>query len=569
MVKKRKSGFSRDMVQLILWVVIIILVNFIGSFVFHRFDLTTEKRYTLSSASKELVKGLDDLVYVKVYLDGEFPAGFKRLRQKTRETLDEFRAYSDNIEYEFINPSANPSKDEQQKLYQQLINKGIQPTNLQVKTEDGTSQKIIFPGAIVTYKGRETTIQLLKSRMGASPEAMLNNSIQELEYEVSNAIRKLSSDVRERVAFVHGQGQLEDAYVADISNALAEYYAVEKVELNDTLGALDGIKTAIIAKPDTAFNDRQKFIIDQFVMNGGRVLWLLDRVYASLDSLQNQAEFLAIAYESGVDDILFRYGVRVNTALIQDLRCSEIPVPTGYIGNQTQWGLKPWIYSPLIIPSTSHPIVKNLNAIRYDFATTIDTVGVKDVKKTVLLATSEYSRTQNTPAVVSLRAINDLPGPEVFNQKELPVAVLLEGTFTSIWKNSVPEFATIEQWSQLKEMINYKDASPPNKMIVISDGDVIKNHIRAGGGYLQLGEDQYTGQLFANKKFILNCVNYLCDDEGLLTVRSKELKIRLLDKEKIRDERMKWQIINVAIPILLILIFAMLQYYWRKKRYAS
>ncbi len=569
MVKKRKSGFSSDLVQLVLGIIIIYLVNYIGSFAFHRFDLTSEKRYTLSTASKDLVENLDDLVYVKVYLDGEFPAGFKRLRQKTREMLDEFRAYSDNIEYEFINPSANPSKDEQQKLYQQLINKGIQPTNLQVKTEDGTSQKIIFPGAVVTYKGRETSIQLLKSRMNTSPEAMLNNSIQELEYEISNAIRKLSTDIRERVAFVKGQDQLDDAYVADISKALAEYYAVETIELNDTLGALDGIKTAIIAKPDTAFNDRNKFIIDQFIMNGGRVLWLVDRVYASLDSLQNQAEFLAVAYETNVEDILFRYGVRINTALIQDLRCAEIPVPTGYIGNQTQWGLKPWIYAPLIVPSSTHPIVKNLNAIRYDFATTIDTVGAKDVKKTVLLTTSEYSRTQNTPAVVSLRAINDLPGPEVFNQKELPVAVLLEGTFTSIWKNSVPEFATIEQWNQLKDMIDYKDASPANKMIVISDGDVIKNHIRAGGGYLQLGEDQYTGQLFANKKFILNCVNYLCDDEGLLAVRSKELKIRLLDKEKIRDERMKWQIINVAIPILLILIFGFIQFYWRKKRYTS
>lgn len=569
MVKKRKSSFSRDLVQLLLGLVIIVLVNYIGSYVFHRFDLTTEKRFTLSPASKELMENLDDLVYVKVYLEGEFPAGFKRLRSKTIEMLDEFRAYNADIEYEFINPNESQNKEERQKIYQQLINKGIQPTNLQVKTEDGTSQRIIFPGAIVTYKGRETTIQLLKSRLGASPEEMLNNSIQELEYEISNAIRKLSSDIRERVAFVHGQGELNKDYVADISNALAEYYAVEHITLNDTLGALDGVKTAIIAKPDTAFNDRNKFIIDQFIMNGGRVLWLLDRVYANLDSLQSKAEFLAIAYESGVDDILFRYGVRVNTALLQDLRCAEIPVPTGYIGNQTQWGLKPWVYSPLIVPSSTHPIVKNLNAIRYDFATTIDTVGSKDVKKTVLLTTSEYSRTQNTPALVTLRAINELPGPEVFNRQNLPVAVLLEGNFTSIWKNSVPEFATIQQWSELKEMIKYKDISPANKMIVISDGDVIKNYIRQGGGFLQLGEDQYTGQLYANKKFILNCVNYLCDDEGLLTVRSKELKIRLLDKEKIRDERTKWQIINVAIPILLILLFALLQYYWRKKRYAS
>lgn len=569
MVKKRKSGLSRDLVQLALGIIIIVLVNFIGTYVFHRFDLTSEKRFTLSTNSRELVENLDDLVYVKVYLEGEFPAGFKRLRATTKEMLDEFRAYNDNIEYEFINPSESPNNEERQKIYQQLINKGLQPTNLQVKSEDGTSQKIIFPGAIVTYKGRETSIQLLKSRLGASPEEMLNNSIQELEYEISNAIRKLSTDIRERVAFIQGQGELDEALVADISQALSEYYAVETIKLNDTLGALNGVKTAIIAKPDTAFSERNKFILDQFIMNGGRVLWLIDRVYANLDSLQNQSEFLAVAYYTNLEDLLFRYGVRVNSALLQDLRCTEIPVPTGYIGQQTQWGLKPWVYSPLLVPSIKHPIVKNLNAIRFDFATTLDTVAAKGIKKTVLLSTSEYSRTQNTPGTVSLRVVNDLPGPEVFNRMNLPVAVLLEGSFSSLWKNSVPEFATIQQWNELKNRIGYKDTSVANKMIVISDGDVIKNHIRKGGGFLQLGEDQYTGQLYANKKFILNCVNYLCDDEGLLAVRSKELKIRLLDKEKIKTERTKWQFINVAVPILLILIFGTFRYYWRKKRYAS
>lgn len=569
MVDKRRSGRSRDIVQLVLGIVIIILFNFISTYVFERFDLTSEKRFTLSPSSKELVKDLDDVVFVRVYLEGEFPAGFKRLRDKTREMLDEFRAQGkNNIEYEFINPSESTDKEERQRIYQQLIKQGLQPTNLQVKDEAGTSQKIIFPGAIFSYHGREVAVQLLKSRMGASPEEMLNNSVQELEYEISNAIRKLNTERADRVAFIEGHGELGEVHVADIANALSEYYAVERVN-PDSLHKLKGFKAAIIAKPDTAIDDKAKFIIDQFVMNGGRVLWLIDRVYANLDSLKTKPSFLALGYNNNVEDLLFRYGVRVNTELVQDVRCADIPAPSGFVGDQPQWALQPWVYFPLAIPSSTHPIVKNLNAVKFEFATSLDTIAVKNVKKTVLLSTSKYSRLQNTPAMISLETLYSPPRQEMFTRSEMPLAVLLEGNFTSIWRNSIPTWAKMNEWQELKKRINYRDSSETTRMIVISDGDVIKNFVLSTGEYMQLGEDYYTGQMYANKKFILNCINYLCDDEGLLSVRSKELKVRLLDKEKVQKERLKWQIINVVAPISLILLFGLIRYWRRKKRYGT
>lgn len=560
---------SRDIIQLALGIIIVILLNFIGTYFFHRFDLTSEKRFTLSPSSKELVKELDDVVFVRVYLEGEFPAGFKRLRDKTREMLDEFRAQGKSkVEYEFINPSESPNVEERQKIYQQLMKQGLQPTNLQVKDEAGTSQKIIFPGAIFSYKGREVPVQLLKSRMGASPEEMLNNSVQELEYEISNAIRKLNTTKADKVAIIEGHKELDEIRLADITNALGEYYAVERVN-PDSLHKLKGFKAAIVAKPDTAIDDKAKFILDQFVMNGGRVLWLLDRVHANLDSLTAKPEFLALAQPDNLEDLLFRYGVRVNNELVQDVRCADIPAPSGYVGDKPQWSLMPWVYFPLAIPNSSHPIVKNLNAVKFEFATTLDTIAVKNVKKTILLSTSKYSRLQNTPAMVSLQTLYTPPRQELFTRSELPLAVLLEGNFTSIWKNSIPTWARMSEWEELKKRIDYKDSSQVTRMIVISDGDVIRNFVRSTGEYMQLGEDYYTGQMYANKKFILNCVNYLCDDEGLLSVRSKELKVRMLDKEKVQKERVKWQVINVLAPIILILIFGGFRYWRRKKKYGT
>lgn len=566
----------RDMVQLMTVVGIVIILNVLSGFFFTRFDLTSEKRYTLSETSKDLLENLDDVIYLKVYLDGELPAGFRRLRDRTREMLDEFRAYSNNnIEYEFINPSNQPDETSRNDLYRQLANQGLMPTNIQIKTEDGAEQKLIFPGAIMTYRGEETALQLLKSQMGAAPEEMLNSSTEDLEYEITNAIRKLTTVRAEVVAFIEGHGELTDRQVIDMSKSLSEYYRLERVTINGKLNSLvsraEGdsgsviipkFKAIIIAKPDSAFSEEDKFMIDQYIMYGGRVLWLLDPVFCDMDSLRYSPSTLAIPTSENLEDMLFKYGVRVNTDLLQDARCASIPGPAGYVGNQLQWALQPWIFFPIVIPKTEHPIVRNLNGIKLEFASSLDTVGNSKIKKTVLLSTSEATRALRTPTQVSLDVMVEEPKPEQFNKKNVPVAVLLEGKFESVFKNRLT--------TMIKESkdIQFREDGRASKMIVVSDGDIIRNHINPDGTYLPCGFDKYTSQQFGNKTFLLNAINYLCDDMSLTSIRSRALEIRLLDRKKAEAERTKWQLLNVALPILLVILFGFINAYLRKKRYA-
>ncbi|MDB4678105.1 gliding motility-associated ABC transporter substrate-binding protein GldG [bacterium] len=566
----------RDIIQLAVVIGIVIALNVLSGFFFTRFDLTTEKRYTLSETSKELLEGMNDVIYLKVYLDGELPAGFRRLRDRTREMLDEFRAYSNNnIEYKFINPSNQPDEKSRNELYRQLAKQGLMPTNIQIKSEDGVEQKLIFPGAIMTYKGEETALQLLKSQMGAAPEQMLNSSTEDLEYEITNAIRKVTSARTESVGFIEGHGELSNRQVADMAKSLSEYYRLERVTINGKLNSLvtraDGdsgavifpkYKAIIIAKPDTAFSEEDKFMIDQYVMYGGRILWLIESVFCNMDSLRYAPSTLAIPQSTKLEDMLFKYGVRVNTDLIQDVRCAAIPGPSGYVGDQLQWALQPWVFFPIVIPTSEHPIVRNLNGIKLEFTSSIDTVGAKSIKKTVLLSTSDKTRALRTPTQVSLDVMVEEPNPAQFNRRYLPVAVLLEGKFESVFKNRLT--------TGIKESrdIQFREDGRPTKMIVVSDGDIMRNHINPDGTYLPTGFDQYTQQQFGNKTFLLNAINYLCDDISLTTIRSRSLEIRLLDRKKAEAERTKWQIINVAIPIGLVLLFGFINAYLRKKRYA-
>jgi len=566
----------RDMIQLLTVIGIVIALNVLSGFFFTRFDLTSEKRYTLSETSKDLLENLDDVIYLKVYLDGELPAGFRRLRDRTREMLDEFRAYSNNnIEYEFINPSNQPDDKSRNDLYRQLAKQGLMPTNIQIKAEDGVEQKLIFPGAIMTYRGQETAMQLLKSQMGAAPEQMLNSSTEDLEYEITNAIRKMTSSRAESIGFVEGHGELTERQVADMAKSLSEYYRLERVTINGKLNSLvsraEGdsgavifpkYKAIIIAKPDTIFTEEDKFMIDQYIMYGGRVLWLVEPVFCNMDSLRYAPSTLAIPTSVNLEDMLFKYGVRVNTDLLQDARCAAIPGPSGYVGNQLQWALQPWVFFPIVIPKSEHPIVRNLNGIKLEFTSSLDTVGNSNIKKTILLSTSDKTRALRTPTQVSLDVMVEEPKPEQFNKKYLPVAVLLEGKFESVFKNRLT--------TMIKESrdIQFKEEGRSTKMIVVSDGDIMRNHINPDGTYLPCGFDQYTSQQFGNKTFLLNAINYLCDDMSLTSIRSRSLEIRLLDRKKAESERTKWQIINVVIPIGLVILFGFINAYFRKKRYA-
>ena len=555
------SRRNKDLLGFFLILIILVLLNFISKFLYYRLDLTTEKRYTLSEPTREMLSGLNDVVFFKIYLEGEFPAGFRVLRNRTKEMLEEFKAVSgSNVQYEFIDPNANPDKKQRQKLYRELYELGLQPTKLEVSEKEGETQQVIFPGAVLSFKGQTGAIQLLKSRMGTSPEQMLNNSVQDLEYELADAIRKLSKPTKPAIGFLGGHGELDSLEVYDITHTLAEYYDVVLDTINHRLGSLNKYKCVVIAQPDSAWDDKDKFILDQYIMRGGKVLWLIDPVYATMDSLRQQATTFALPIETNLEDLLFSYGVRLNYTIIQDLQAAPIPITTGMIGNQPQMKFYPWYYFPIFFPESKHPIVNNLNGIKSEFASTMDTLSVAGVKKDILLQTSKYSRIQQAPTRISLNILGAPPEEKQFDKQNLITGVLLEGMFPSAFTDLIP--------SSIKESkeIGFMAKSVKTAMIVVADGDIIKNGVnRKNGSYYALGYDRYTQRDYGNKNFILNCINYLCDDSGMISARARELKLRLLDRKKVEREKTKWQVINLALPIgLLVLVGGF--FFWRRKR---
>ncbi|HPI86748.1 MAG TPA: gliding motility-associated ABC transporter substrate-binding protein GldG [Bacteroidales bacterium] len=579
MAKNKQNNLMRNsLIQLGLGLLIIILANIIGSYWFTRFDLTSEKRYSLSPVTKNLLKEIDDIVYFQVYLDGEFPAGFKRLRNATKEMLDEFRAYNKNIQYEFVNPSASDNEQERNDTYQLLVEKGLQPTDLKVNTKEGLEQQIIFPGAIVTYKSNELPVELLNSQIGVDPEDVLNNSVQALEFRLASAIRELTVIMKPSVAFVRGHGELDNREIYDIGQALSKQYSVSVVSIGGQLNSLtkrDSVSSdktriinkfdaIIIAKPDSAFSEKDKFIIDQFIMRGGKVLWLIDPVFASMDSLQRATETLGIGLDLNLEDMLFRYGVRLNANLIMDLNALSIPLRTGQVGNQPQIDFFPWYYFPVITLSENHPIVRNLNAIKTEFISSIDTIKVAGVKKTILLRSSPYSRTVNAPALITLAILEQEPDERAYTGPQQPVAVLLEGELRSIFENRIPpEISTSRD-------IGFIPKSEPTKMIVVADGDIIRNQLHFSQGYpLPLGYDQYTRQSFGNKDFILNALDYLIDESGLISIRSREVKLRQLDMPRVTKNKIFWQAFNVILPVIFVIIFGIIRFYLRKRKYTG
>jgi len=566
--------------QVVLGIIILVLINVISYYAFIRFDLTAEKRYTLSGQTKEMLRNLDDIVFFQVYLEGDFPAGFKRLKRETKEMLDQFRVYSDNIQYEFINPSENDDVQERNSVYQRLMERGLNPTDLQVKTNEGSSQQIIFPGAIVSHKNVEIPMELLISQMGIAPEEVLNNSTQNLEFNLANAIRKLTMHIRPKVAFIEGHGELSLLETADIITAFQEYYSVERIRIDGKLNSLsereeteperisvrNKYDAIIIAKPDSIFSEKDKFIIDQFIMRGGNVLWLIDPVFASMDSIQYSNATIGIINDINLNDQLFHYGVRLNTNLVMDLSALPIPIRTGEMGGAPQIDFFPWYYFPVLHPVLDHPIVKNLNVIKTEFIGSIDTIDVSGIVKTILLTSSQYSRVVNTPVVISLDILQKEPNRRLYNTSYIPVAVLLEGIFESLYNNRVPP-----EIKDSKE-IGFLSHSKPGKMIIVTDGDIIKNQTRMSNQQLMpypLGYDQYTGRTFGNKEFIMNAMDYLVDENSLISIRSRELKLRLLDRTKINENRMFWQVLNTVVPVFLILILGVVMFIIRKRKFAT
>ncbi len=567
---KNLDAKKRSLLNLLITLVILLLLNYVSAFFFARYDLTSEKRYTLSPVTKSILQNLEKNIFFEVYLDGNLPSGFKRLQTQTRELLDEFRAYSDKIHYQIVNPLERKNDQQKEQILQFLGGKGLQITNLQVKTLDGTEQRIIIPGAILGDGKKEIALELLKNQMGVPPETILNNSIQSLEYQLVNAIKKLSQESLPRIALINGHGELDYPYIVDIALAMDKDYNLHQESINgninallaDTNGEITPIFEAIIiAKPITKFDEKDKFVIDQYIMHGGNVLWLIDAVQASLDSLQIVENTMVFPYSLNLEDMLFTYGVKLNRDLVKDVNALPIPLRTGQMAGQAQIQFFPWPFYPIIHPTENHPIVRNLNAIKTDFVSSLDTLAVSNIKKTILLKSSKYSALFTTPNTISFRMVQEKIDPNLFQSGEQNLGVLLEGHFTSVFKNRVTPIKL--------ENFDVKEKGVFSKMIIISDGDIIKNQLHNSRHEpLPLGYDQFTDQTFGNKELILNCINYLTDGANLISLRSREVKLRLLDKAKVNEDAAYWKLLNTILPVILIILFGIVYHFLRKRKYS-
>lgn len=531
-------------------------------------DLTREKRFSITEPTRELLRNLEDVVVVEVYLKGEFPAGFQRLAEATRECLEMFRSIAGpQIEFRFIDPFKDKNEEEKARMLEYLEEKGIHPVNLQVQGEEqGYSEKWIFPHALVRYQGKERPVRLLENKPGLSSLEQLHYAESLLEYKLARAIRNLQLPTAPEIAYIVGQGEALGPHTHDLLTTLESQYKVDTFDLPGNLYIPRFYKAIIINGPTLPFDEKDKFKIDQYIMKGGKVLWALDALQANMDSLVHSPQFIAMPRDLNLDDQLFRYGARINAALIEDMQCLPIPVTVGMIGNRPDIQLRNWLYFPVITPRGDHPIVKNMGAVTGMFMSPIDTVKAPGIEKTVLLQSSKYSRLSPAPARVSLSMLKYPVREDLFRQPDNPVAVLLEGRFQSVFMNRLsPDF--LRTLRDSLEMPFIKGADSATSMILIADADMLLNDFSSTKGVMEMGYWDYTREWFANKAFVLNCIEYLTDKSGLLVARSKENRLRLLDGARVKAEKTKWQWINLGVPIAMVLIFASVYLFFRQRKY--
>lgn len=543
----------------------LIVINIASNFLFNRFDLTADKRYTLSETTKTILNNISEPLFIDVYLEGNFPAELRKLQTETKQLLEEFQAQNKNIHFVFVDPLADENVAVQ--MAEQLFANGMKPINITVNDKGKQSQEIIFPWAVATQGDNNAKIQLLKNAMAASTEDKVASSVQHLEYAITEAIYKVSTEKSKKIAIIKGIGEPDDIYIADFLRTVKDSYFIAPFTLDSvavnpekTLNDLKGYDLAVIAKPTQLFTDEQIQVLDQFVMNGGKSIWLLDQVHAEMDSLYNKSgEMLVMPKDQSLGAMLFKYGVRVNPDLVKDEMGSPIKLAIGQQGSETVYETFNWKFAPYSVSFSTHPIVKNIDGVKFDFANSIDTLQ-NDIKKTVLLTTSPYATKVGTPTIIGLaQTIQEPTDPAQKPQPVIPLAVLLEGNFTSVFKNRITPF----------KMEGYLTDGKPNKMIVISDGDIIKNQLDQEYQPMELGYDKWTNTLYGNKEFLINAVNYLLDDNGLIHLRTKEVKLSLLDKEKVYKDYSTIQTIIIALPLAVLAIFGLVFTYFRKKKYTK
>ena len=566
----RKALKRKHLIQLGITLLLVFVVSILAEIKFFRIDLTSEKKYTLSQPSRRLMRELEDVVYVKIYLDGELPVEFVNFRKSIRELMDEFRAYAgDKLQYQFINLYDEPDETLRNRIIGELYDRGLNVTNIQVRDkEGGSSSRMIFPGAIIAYGPLELPVNLLKNNPTLSHELNLNNSIQTLEYEFSRAIHSLTMEEVPRIAFVEGHGELDSMQTHSLMDELKNFFQVDRGFINGNVEALLNYQALIVARPVSPVSEADKFAIDQYIMQGGRVLFFLDPVHPFADSL-SAGTTVALANQVGLEDLLFKYGVRINYNLVADLQCNYVPVNTAPAGEQARFTMMPWVYHPLLAGPATHPVTRGLNYVRSQFASSLDTLSGSSgqVNKTVLLATSQASRKRDVPLYINMEEVTVQPDPALYQSAHLPVGVLLEGSFESFYKNyPVPDGVVPSNWKVISQ-------GQPASVFVLADGDIVANEVQFEQGAFRaqpLGYDRYTQQTFGNREFIMNVVNYMTDNTGLMELRSREFKLRLLNNEIIsqKPQLLKWKLINILLPLLTVLTAGLVIQLLRRRKYA-
>ena len=559
-VEKENKAFWKDISIFGLGLMSLFFFNLLGQQYFFRWDLTEEKRYTISDATKAMLRSLDEEVEVTVYLEGEINPGFQRLQKSVEETLEEFEVYAGNeLTYRFVNPLDAVAPEERQAFFVQLAGMGIEPTRVYDEEDGQRMQKLIVPGAIIKHQGQEAGVMLLNGNRAAGAQEALNQSIENVEYELASGIRRLVAAERKTVGFLTRHGELQGVELASLRKTVSEFYDVNDINLSQVSSVPD-VEVLMINKPKERFSREDKYKLDQYIMQGGKIMFFIDPLFIEMDSIGENGS-IAFPYDLNLDDMLFRYGLRINKTLVQDIKSGVYPFVVGDMGGQPQIVPLQWPFFPIVNRYGDHPIVKNMDAMYLQFASEIDTVLAEGVKKTPLVFTSDYSRVLQTPIVVDLMELREAPRPENFNAGPQAVAYLLEGEFTSVFKNRVlPNNANTS---------SFQESSVPTKMIVVADGELVRNEVDPESGEpLPLSFDPITERSFANEDFIINALSYLTDEDGLINARAKEIQIRPLDQVKVKQEATMWQMLNLLLPILLIVLFGLGKAYLRRRRYA-
>lgn len=563
---------------LIFIIIILIIVNWLASLFHLRIDFTNEKRFTLSNSTKSILNNLDSTVDITVFLTGDIKSEFKKLSNSAKELLENFKNYGGkNIQYQFEIPGDGLNDSAKSQVYESLIRMGLRPTNqkVQIKEGEGKDQRQIFPGAILKYGERSIAIDLLQGQVQKNifnsddilDKQSLNSAEALLEYKFANAIQKITEKQIPVIAYAYGNGEPPYGFlpVNDVFETLGKNFIVDTVNLKSQPIISPEYSAVVMVKPIDKFTDNDKFKLDQYVMNGGRLLFFIDVLYAERDSLQN-GDLIAYSRDLNLSDLLFRYGVRINTDLIADKHSDVIPIEVGSVGGQSQKQLLPWPYYPLLQPASENPIVKNQADVLAQFANSIDTIEAPGIAKTILLATSDNSYTIATPAKVELNSLQTEEDLNKYTRKDIPVAVLLEGKFSSLYANRVSQ-------SQIDTLKSYgfefkRQSDAAGKIIVVSDADIVINQVSEAIGPLPMGTNKYTKIGYANKEFFLTCVEYLANKNNILEAKAKDYTLRLLDPKKVNEQRTLWQLVNIILPVLLIFLFGIIYQLWRKRKYS-